>query len=153
MSYSPFGGIFAILPKIMTHLESVEVLSERRSHWRVSAPAGLAVEWDAEIVNEKSDTLIAWQSCEGADIANWGAVRFSPAPGDRGTEVTVEVEYDPIGGAAGVAFAKLFGGGTKPADRGRSAPLQTGHGDGEIPTTTGQPRGRSGRMPAFQSPS
>ncbi len=147
-----FWRDFRNLPKIMTHLESVEILSERRSHWRVSAPAGLAVEWDAEIVNEKSDTLIAWQSCDGADIANWGAVRFSPAPGDRGTEVTVELEYDPIGGAAGVAFAKLFG--EEPSQqieedlRRFKQIMETG----EIPTTAGQPRGRSGRTPAFQSP-
>jgi len=147
-----FWRDFRNLPKIMTHLESVEALSEKRSHWRVSAPAGLAVEWDAEIVNEMADTLIAWESCDGADIANWGAIRFSPAPGDRGTEVTVELEYDPIAGATGVAFAKLFG--EEPSQqieedlRRFKQVMETG----ELPTTAGQPRGTSGRTPAFQSP-
>lgn len=97
------------LPKIMTHLESVEALSEKRSHSRVRAPAGRAVEWDAQIVNEMRDALIAWESWDSADIAHWGAVRFSPTPEDRVTEVTVELEYDPIAGAEGGAIAKLFG--------------------------------------------
>ena len=31
------------------------------------------------------------------------------APGDRGTEVHVDLRYDPPGGALGALFAKLFG--------------------------------------------
>jgi uncharacterized membrane protein len=143
----PVGELFAFwrdfrnLPTVMSHLESVKVLSERRSHWKAKAPGGFSVEWDAEIVNEKKDALIAWQSCEGSAVANWGAVRFNQAPGGRGTEVTVEVEYEPIGGATGIAVAKLFG----------EEPLQQIEEDlrrfkqvmetGEAPTTAGQPRG------------
>jgi uncharacterized membrane protein len=36
-------------------------------------------------------------------------VRFDRAPGDRGTEVRVEVEYDPPAGPIGAAVARLFG--------------------------------------------
>ncbi len=36
-------------------------------------------------------------------------VRFVEAPGDRGTEVRVELRYDPPGGAIGATVAKLFG--------------------------------------------
>jgi uncharacterized membrane protein len=32
-----------------------------------------------------------------------------PAPGDRGTEIHVELSYDPPAGAAGALVAKLFG--------------------------------------------
>jgi uncharacterized membrane protein len=143
----PVGELFAVwrdfrnLPAIMSHLESVTLLSEKRSRWKAKAPAGLSVEWDAEIVNEKPDALIAWQSCDGASVANWGVVRFTPAPGDRGTEVTVELEYEPIGGATGVAVAKLFG--KEPAqqieeDLRRFKQVMEA---GEVPTTRGQPRG------------
>jgi hypothetical protein len=38
-----------------------------------------------------------------------GAVRFVPAPGDRGTEVIVEFELDPPAGDLGVAALKLTG--------------------------------------------
>lgn len=37
-------------------------------------------------------------------------VEFRQAPGDRGTEVRVEVEYSPRGGAVAAALARVFGG-------------------------------------------
>lgn len=37
-------------------------------------------------------------------------VEFRTAPGDRGTEVRVEVEYSPRGGAVAAALARVFGG-------------------------------------------
>ena len=56
----------------MTHLESVRVDSDRRSHW-VAKPAGTArIEWDAEIVRDTPNHVIAWRSLEGADIDNSG---------------------------------------------------------------------------------
>jgi hypothetical protein len=36
-------------------------------------------------------------------------VRFEPAPGDRGTEVTVSLEYEPPAGKLGAAVARLSG--------------------------------------------
>jgi uncharacterized membrane protein len=143
----PIGELFAFwrdlrnLPAFMSHLKSVEVLSEKRSRWKAKAPAGLIVEWEAEIVNEKPDALIAWQSCEEASIPNWGVVRFNPAPGNRGTEISVQLEYEPIAGATGVALAKLFG--EEPSqqieeDLRRFKQMMEA---GEAPTTAGQPRG------------
>src|SRR5690349_1385599 len=79
-----FWRNFENLPTVMRHLESVTVRDDRRSHWVVKGPAGTRVEWDAEIVNEKANQLIAWQSCEGSDIDHWGVVRFVPARGGRG---------------------------------------------------------------------
>ncbi|MBW3625473.1 MAG: DUF2892 domain-containing protein, partial [Armatimonadetes bacterium] len=73
------------LPSFMTHLESVTVTGDKRSHWVAKAPAGRTVEWDAEIINEEENKLIAWRSLEGAEINNAGSVRFQPAPGGRGT--------------------------------------------------------------------
>jgi hypothetical protein len=42
-------------------------------------------------------------------VPNSGSVRFRPAPGRAGTEVFVEVRYDPPGGALGAIVAKLLG--------------------------------------------
>ncbi|HVE80037.1 MAG TPA: SRPBCC family protein [Gemmatimonadaceae bacterium] len=103
-----FWRNFENLPRFMRHLESVEVVSERRSHWKAKAPAGLTVEWDAEIVDERPNELISWRSLEGADVSNAGTVRFQPAPGGRGTEVRVELQYDPPGGKIGSKLAMLF---------------------------------------------
>jgi uncharacterized membrane protein len=104
-----FWHNFENLPHIMKHLKSVKVYDQKRSHWIANAPLGNSVEWDAEIINDQENHLIAWSSVEGADIDNSGFVRFQPAPGGRGTEVKVVIEYNPPGGALGAAVAKLFG--------------------------------------------
>ena len=104
-----FWRDFENLPRFMNYLESVQVTGDRRSHWKVQAPAGKTVEWDAEIIEDRPNELIAWRSLEGADVANSGEVRFRPAPGGRGTEIQVELSYDQPGGKIGQTLAKLFG--------------------------------------------
>lgn len=103
-----FWHDFENLPRFMRHLESVRVLDGRRSHWKAKAPAGKAVEWKAEITEDRPNELIAWRSVENADVDNRGSVRFRPAPGSRGTEVMVELRYDPPGGVVAAQLAKLF---------------------------------------------
>jgi uncharacterized membrane protein len=100
---------FSNLPSFMNHLASVQVHGNGRSHWTANAPAGRTVEWDAEIVEDKPNERIAWRSLEGAQVPNSGVVWFTPAPGDRGTEVRVELTYDPPAGVLGKVVAKLFG--------------------------------------------
>ena len=96
------------LPRFMSHLRSVRTDGGEGSHWVAKAPAG-TVEWDAEIVEDVPGQLIAWRSLEGADVPNSGKVRLAQAPGQRGTEVAVELEYLPPAGAIGAAAARLFG--------------------------------------------
>ncbi|MGE0132924.1 MAG: SRPBCC family protein [Blastocatellales bacterium] len=107
-----FWRNFENLPRFMNHLESVRVIDGHpngRSHWVAKAPAGMTVEWDAEIINEEPNELIAWRSLEGAQIPNAGSVRFEKAPNSRGTEVKVSLEYAPPAGKLGSLIAKLFG--------------------------------------------
>lgn len=104
-----FWRDFRNFPNFMSHLESVAVLDERRSHWTARGPAARLVEWDAEITEDQPGQVLAWRSLEGADVQNSGRVRFVPAPGERGTEVHVEIEYAPPGGGLGSTVARLFG--------------------------------------------
>jgi len=97
------------LPRFMRHLESVQETGERRSHWRAKGPSGTSVEWDAQLTEDRENERIAWRSLPGADVSNAGIVRFRPAPGGRGTEVHVDLRYDPPAGPLGTAVAKLFG--------------------------------------------
>ena len=136
-----FWRAFENLPRFMRHLDSVRPAGDRRSHWIARAPAGATVEWDAEIVEERPDELIRWRSLPGAAVENAGAVRFRPAPGDRGTEVAVTLEYRPPAGIAGAALAKLFG--EEPSqqvdeDLHRFKQLMEA---GEVATNDGQPAG------------
>lgn len=133
---------FAKLPTFMKHLESVTVIDSKKSHWVAKAPLDTSVEWDAEIIQEKENELIAWASAEDADIENSGFVRFKPAPENRGTEVKVVLEYNPPGGAIASAVAKLFGEEPEQQigdDLRRFKQLMEA---GEIATTEGQPSGR-----------
>ena len=138
-----FWRDFENLPRFMKHLKHVSVVNDKRSHWIATAPMGASVEWDAEIINEQENRLIAWASVEGADVDNSGFVRFQPALGGRGTEVKVVIEYNPPGGAVTAAIAKLFGEEPKQQigdDLRRFKMLMEA---GEIATTEGQPSGRS----------
>jgi uncharacterized membrane protein len=104
-----FWRNFENLPTFMKHLQSVQVMNETRSHWVANAPGGTTVEWDADMITDRENELIAWASVEGADIDHSGFVRFQPAPQGRGTEVKVVMEYRPPGGGITAAIAKLFG--------------------------------------------
>lgn len=135
---------FTNLPRFMNHLEAVEDRGEGRSHWKAKAPLGQTVEWDATIVNEVENELIAWQSTEDAQVNNAGSVRFRPAPGDRGTEVRVNLSYEPPAGKAGVVIAKILGeepGRQVSDDLRRFKQLME---TGELPTNDRQPMGPGG---------
>jgi uncharacterized membrane protein len=96
------------LPRFMKHLESVEVIDDRHSRWRAKGLAGKIVEWEAEIVQDVRDEWIAWRTIKG-DVPNSGSVRFRRAPGARGTEVRVQMQYSPPAGRIGRSVAALFG--------------------------------------------
>lgn len=104
-----FWRSFQNLPRFMRHLDSVEILGERRSRWRAKGPAGLTVEWEAQMTEDRPNEQISWRSLPGSMVENSGTVRFQTAPGARGTEVRVELEYRPPAGGVGRNIAWLFG--------------------------------------------
>ena len=97
------------LPRFMSHLESVKVLDDKHSHWATAGPLGTRAEWDAVIINEIPNELIAWRSVDASQVRNAGSVHFSGAAGNGKTEVKVVLRYDPPAGAIGATIAKLFG--------------------------------------------
>ncbi len=104
-----FWRNFEQLPAFMDHLVSVRQLDQDRSHWVAKAPAGRAVEWDAEIINEIEDELIAWRTRDNADVVSAGSVHFKSAPNGRGTDVRVRLQYHPPAGKLGSTIAWMFG--------------------------------------------
>jgi uncharacterized membrane protein len=101
-----FWRDFENLPKIMSHLERVEALSDTRSRWHAKAPGGVSLQWEAEIINDQPPQLIAWRTLPGATVTHAGSVRFTPAGG--GTRVEVSLQYDPPGGSVTHAAARLM---------------------------------------------
>lgn len=112
------GGLYRFwrklenLPHIMSNVESVRTIDDRRSHWAVKAPGGTRIEWDAEIINDIPGELIAWRTLEG-QVAHAGSVRFEPTV-DGQTRIRVSLQYDPPAGELGHGVAALLG-----ADAGR----------------------------------
>lgn len=111
----PIGDVYRFwrrlenLPQFMTHLDRVTEASDSTSHWVTSGPAGLAVEWDAEIINEVENQVLAWRSLPGSDVVTAGSVNFDAARGGRSTQVSVHLQYAPPAGKAGALLASLFG--------------------------------------------
>jgi uncharacterized membrane protein len=97
------------LPRFMQQIESVGPIGERRSHWVARGPGGVRLEWDSEITDDRPGERIAWRSLPGAQIDTVGVVSFEPVPGGRGTQVTVEMEYTPPGGAMTAQLLKFIG--------------------------------------------
>ena len=102
-----FWRRFENLPRFMTYLDQVTDLGGGRSHWVAKGPAGTAVEWDAEIINEVPNDVIGWRSLEGSDIATAGSVHFSTVRQGRSTQMSVHLQYSAPGGHAArwLAFA------------------------------------------------
>jgi len=98
------------LPAILSHVERVELLDETHSVWYARGPKGFEAHWEAEIIDDSPAHRIAWRSI-GGNIPNAGSVLFTQAPGDRGTEMRVEMEWQPPAGPLGRSFAHLFAGG------------------------------------------
>jgi uncharacterized membrane protein len=131
------------LPRFMEHLESVRVTGPERSHWVAKAPAGARVEWDAEIINEVENQVIGWRSLPGSTVTSAGSVNFDEAGPDRGTRITVHLQYDPPAGKLGALFAKLFGEEPSQQVREDLRRLKRLLEAGEVPTIEGQSSGRA----------
>jgi uncharacterized membrane protein len=68
-------------------------------------------------------------------------VRFTAAPGDRGTEVHVTLDYNPPGGRLGHWVTSMLGSNPKRLVREDLRNFKIMMEIGELPTIAGQPRG------------
>lgn len=129
------------LPIFMRHLEAVREQSDGRSEWTAIGPMNTRIRWRAEITEDRKNEFLAWRSTEDSEFQNWGSVEFRPAPGNRGTIVTAEMEYTPPAGALGKAAAAIFGKDPEFTMREDLRRFKALIEMREIPTTEGQPHG------------
>ena len=130
------------VPRVLDFVESVEQLSDMRAHWRARGPGGKTIEWDAEIINDVPNQLLAWKSVGDADIPNAGSLHFRTAPNGRGTEVRIVFEYEPPAGHLGAWVAKLVKENPDTQVRDALRRFKQLAETGEIVTTEGQTSGR-----------
>lgn len=137
------------LPSFMNHVESVRITGPRTSHWVARAPGRRSVEWEAELVEDRPRQLISWRSVDGSKVPNSGTVRFAGAPGQRGTEVRVELRYSQPGGRIGAALAKMFGENPYQQVRDDLRRFKQVMETGEVARSEGSPEGLEARRQAM----
>jgi uncharacterized membrane protein len=139
------------LPEFMYHLREVTTSGPTRSHWVANAPIG-SVEWDAEIFRDVPGEMIAWRSVEGSKVSNAGIVHFTAAPGDRGTEIHVDLSYSAPGGPIAVALAKLMGEEPRQQVKDDLRRFKQVMEVGEVVRSEGSPEGQTARRHVKQRP-
>jgi uncharacterized membrane protein len=106
-----FWRDFSNLPQFMRHLERVENIGTGRTRWRALTEGDSAVEWDVEVTDDRPNEMLSWRTVAGGSEKDNGTAYFRRAAGGRGTDVTVELSYDQMGGKVGAIVSKLFGEG------------------------------------------
>lgn len=97
------------LPLFMEHLTSVQEHDESNSDWEMELPGNMGnVQWNAQIVKEKHNELLAWKSSPDSTLQNAGKVTFRDALGGEGTAVDIVFSYHAPMGIAGEKLARLF---------------------------------------------
>ena len=139
-----FWRDFTNLSRIMPEIDRIDVRDPRHSHWVVKGPGGAKVDFDAEVDDDRENERIAWRSVGDAQVHNSGWVAFADAPGGRGTEVRLELTYEPPMGRLGRGIAMLSGQEPQLHAQRALRRLKQLMEAGEITTTEGQPSGRSG---------
>jgi uncharacterized membrane protein len=99
-------------PRFMSNVREARPTGNGRSHWIVAGPAGVPVEWTAEVTELVPNKLLAWKSVSGSAIRHSGVIHFEPIH-EGGTRVHIELCYHPLGGAIGHTLAKIFGSDPK----------------------------------------
>jgi len=136
-----FWRHFENLPRFLDDVKEIQILDERRSHWRVQAPVGREIEWDAEIITDKENELLAWRSLPRAPLVHAGSVHFTPMPGGERTVVKVIMEYVPPAGRLGKFIATLSGKAPEQQVEEGLRHFKEIMEAGEVPVTEGQPTG------------
>ena len=127
----------------MSHMQEAHPVEPRRPS--LSGRAWLnRLNLNTEVQGERENELIAWHSAPGSEIRYRGTARFRPAPGSRGTEVTISLYYEAPAGILARTLATGLGRDPEQQARENLRALKALIEAGEIPTTVGQPSGKRG---------
>ncbi|HET9370040.1 MAG TPA: SRPBCC family protein [Vicinamibacterales bacterium] len=112
---APIGDVFAFwsayenFPLFMSRvLDVCPATREGQSRWTVAGPAGIPVQFDAEVTAFEPDQSLGWRTIDGSTVAHAGLVRFEPVSDDQ-TRVHIRMSYNPPGGWIGHGIAAAFG--------------------------------------------
>ena len=99
---------FENFPHFMTTVQAVSKTGDKTSHWVVAGPAGMKVDWNAEMTRLEPHKRIAWNSKDNKGmLTTSGQVTFNELPGNA-TEVTVMFQLTPPAGKLGEVVTALL---------------------------------------------
>jgi len=140
-------------PLWQEQIEKVTRTGELTSHWVMrsrntktdneKAAKNKTIEWDSQILMDEPGRRIAWRSISG-ESNNAGEVVFEPAPGGRGTMVTVLQEFRM--GKLTSLWETIFRRNPKQVVIENLRHFKALAETGEIPRVQGQPHGPRGTI-------
>lgn len=130
------------VPEWQEEVTSVSVTGPRTSHWSL-LHKDKTLQWDAEILADEPGERIAWRST-GGDIEEAGEVIFEAASGDRGTMVTVLMQFKL--GLLESTLATLTGRNPKQAVIENLRHFKALAETGEVPRSQTAPHGERGTV-------
>jgi uncharacterized membrane protein len=133
----------ATFATIMGSVAEVTALADGRSRWTISGPRGRTLTWETQIVDEQPGELLRWRSAPKGKVASEGRVRFRPAPGDWGTEISLHLQITPQGGLLSRAMPLALGGGSRLLLGQVLRRFKSLAETGEVPTISSQPAARN----------
>ncbi|WP_136520084.1 MULTISPECIES: SRPBCC family protein [Cellulomonas] len=81
---------FEDFPHFMNGVEQITQVSDTLTHWKTKI-GGVEREFDAQIVEQEPDQVVAWRSVDGT--AHAGHISFQPL-GATSTRVTAKIEWE-----------------------------------------------------------
>lgn len=131
-----------VFSQIMGDFAEVTSTDEDHYQWSVHGPADVELSWETQVVEAEPGELVRWETPDDASVPNSGSVRFRPAPDDRGTVVTLSLDFDPPGGTLGNAVVNQLDVVPETLAGHALGRFKSLVESGEIPTLEGNPSGR-----------
>jgi uncharacterized membrane protein len=127
---------------LMSELAEVRSIDATRWHWRANLPAGRSIDWTTTIIEDRPNELLVWRTEPDAPFTHEVVVRFSRAPRDWGTQVTLGMRFGRPGGALSELANTLFSRIPKALEDEILRRCKSMSVAGEIPTLQNNPSAR-----------
>lgn len=135
---------FGRLSRFLRHVHSVKALDESHSEWVIDGPFEKKFRWVANIVEDRPNERIAWESVPGSAVETRGVIEFRPRTSGRGIVVTASMEYAVVAGGAVQGLFTVLGHSPQFTLREDLRRFKALLEAGEVPTVAGQPHGPRG---------
>jgi uncharacterized membrane protein len=138
--------------RIMAHFAMLSGDPSGTLHWQVRGPLGRTLRFDTTCVESRSGELLRWRSQAGAALPCEWSMLFRKAPAHYGTELTLQVRFEPPGGLIAGALSKLLGAAPRLIVDRTLRNFKSLVESGEIPSTFHNPSARLAARSDDQAP-